>query len=64
MDPTESGDALSRRLAGRTRGRGLSLFCLVGFAACFSPPDSTTFALYAAPPAVGLGVAVAWVEFG
>ncbi|EMA04191.1 hypothetical protein [Haloferax denitrificans] len=54
--------ALSRRLAGRTRG--LSLLCLVVFAACFSPPDSTTFALYAAPPAVGLGVAVAWVEFG
>ncbi|RDZ63590.1 hypothetical protein C5B90_10660 [Haloferax sp. Atlit-12N] len=53
--------ALSRRLAGRTRG--LSLLCLVAFAACFSPPDSTTFALYAAPPAVGLGVAVAWVEF-
>ncbi|AKU08455.1 twin-arginine translocase subunit TatC [Haloferax gibbonsii] len=54
--------ALSRRLAGGTRG--LSLLCLVAFAACFSPPDSTTFALYAAPPAVGLGVAVAWVEFG
>jgi len=54
--------ALSRRLAGRTRG--LSLLCLVAFAACFSPPDSTTFALYATPPAVGLGVAVAWAEFG
>ncbi|MGB9956145.1 twin-arginine translocase subunit TatC [Haloferax prahovense] len=54
--------ALSRRLTGGTRG--LSLLCLVAFAACFSPPDSTTFALYSVPPAVGLGVAVAWVEFG
>ncbi|WP_396611897.1 twin-arginine translocase subunit TatC [Haloferax sp. S1W] len=54
-------NALWSRLGGRTSGPAL-LF-VVWFAAFFSPPDPTTFALYAAPPLAGVAVAVAWVDF-
>ncbi|WP_416840688.1 twin-arginine translocase subunit TatC [Haloferax sp. DFSO52] len=53
--------ALRSRLSGRVSG--LILLFVVGFAAFFSPPDPTTFALYAIPLLVGLAVAVAWVEY-
>lgn len=53
--------ALRPRLGGRVSG--FVLLFIVGFAAFFSPPDPTTFALYAIPPLVGLAVAVAWVDF-
>ena len=52
--------ALRPRLSGRVSR--FVLLCIVGFAAFFSPPDPTTFALYAVPPLVGLAVAVAWVD--
>ncbi|UVE50499.1 twin-arginine translocase subunit TatC [Haloferax larsenii] len=54
-------NALWSRLGGRPSG--VALLFIVAFAAFFSPPDPTTFALYAAPPLAGVGVAVAWVDF-
>ncbi|SEL49491.1 twin-arginine translocase subunit TatC [Haloferax larsenii] len=54
-------NALWSRLGGRTSG--VALLFIVAFAAFFSPPDPTTFALYAAPPLAGVAVAVAWVDF-
>lgn len=53
--------ALRPRVGDRVSG--FVLLFIVGFAAFFSPPDPTTFALYAMPPLVGLAVAVAWVDF-
>ncbi|AHZ23502.1 hypothetical protein E6P09_14570 [Haloferax mediterranei ATCC 33500] len=53
--------ALPSRLGERTKG--MALLLTVAFAAFFSPPDPTTFALYAMPPLAGVAVAVAWIDF-
>ncbi|MFC7202391.1 twin-arginine translocase subunit TatC [Haloferax namakaokahaiae] len=53
--------AVTPRLSGQARGAFVLL--TVSFAALFSPPDPATFALFAIPPFVGLGVAIWWVEF-
>jgi Sec-independent protein secretion pathway component TatC len=43
--------------------RGLCVLEPVAFAATYSPTDLPSFALVALPPAVGLGVGVAWLEY-
>ncbi|WP_410766780.1 hypothetical protein [Haloferax sp. DFSO60] len=55
----------SRTVAPRLSGqaRGVYVLLTVVFASLCSPPDPTTFALFAVPPLAGLGVAIAWVEF-
>ena len=45
------------------RQRGVAALCVFAFAAIYSPPDLMTFAVFAAPPLVGLAVGLAWCEF-
>ncbi|ADQ66471.1 sec-independent protein translocase (tatc) [Halogeometricum borinquense DSM 11551] len=46
-----------------TRQRGYAALAFVVFAACYSPADSATFVLLAAPLFVGLAAGIAWLEF-